>query len=454
VNLEPRMTTKPEEKRRIWQSLWAITIVALVLRLVAIAFLYRNTWNDYQNHLLFGFEIGRIARSLASGQGYANPMNVETGPTAWMTPVYTLLLAGVFKAFGIYSKMSALVILAFNSVFSALTCVPVYFAARRNFGTAVATIAAWIWALSPYAIYIAGGFVWETCLSALLLAILFLWTLKLQERPTEWTCLGYGGLWGLAGLTNASVLSVVPFLAAWTLYPTWPDRQKWIRFAALIALGVFIVLLPWQVRSYATFHRFIPLRDNFWLEVAIGNDGRTEGWVDNTAHPSINRAQQAEFARVGELPYMREKRGEALGYIRGHVGQFIVMCARRFGYMWTGFWNLDPRNVEIEFYSPANFYLPVSLTLAMLVGLWAASRESHEPMAAYLFVFAVYPLVFCVTHPEIRYRHVMEPEIVVIAAVGIRFLALSARQTIRESLFNSAITRQNTSPQTSRGRDV
>jgi len=446
------MTANAAEKTRIWQSLPAITLLALALRVAAVGFLYGNTWNNYDNHLLFGFEIGRIARSLASGHGYCNPMNVETGPTAWMTPVYPFLLAGVFKMFGIYSKASALVILGFNSLFSALICVPVFLVAQR-FGRGVAVLAAWVWALSPYSIYIASGFVWETCLSALLLAALFLWTLDLREQPKKWAWLSYGALWGFAGLTNASVLAVSPFLAAWSLRPLWANRQKWLAAATLAALGLLIVLLPWQVRNYRAFHRFIPLRDNFWLEVWIGNDGRTQSWVDNTAHPSVNSRQQAEFARLGEIPYMQEKRREALASLAQHPGSFLALSLRRFAYIWTGFWNLDRANLEIELYSPANLYLPASLTLAMLIGIWQA-RNARDALFPYLLVFAIYPLIFCVTHPEIRYRHVMEPEIVVLAALGIRFLAVSSSQTIREALSSSVITRQNTRPDTSRGRNV
>lgn len=450
------MTARAEERKRIWQSLWAITIAAVSLRLVAVAFLYPNTWNDYGNHLLFGFEIGRIARSLALGHGYGNPMSMETGPTAWMTPVYPCLLAAVFKIFGIYTKASAIVILALNSIFSALICVPVFLMARRTFGPGIASGAAWIWALWPYSIYLSAGFVWETCLGALLLAILFLWTLKLRETPTASRALrlGYGALWGVAGLTNASVLSVVPFLTLWALRPAWSDRLGWVKSAGLAAIGAILVLLPWQIRNYDAFHRFIPLRDNFWLEVTIGNNGHTESWVNNSGHPSINSQQQAEFVRLGEIPYMQQKRKEALGFISGHPGEFLAACLRRFGYMWTGFWNLDPQNIEIEFYSPANFYLPASLTLVMAIGLWVAHREFPGTMAPYWIVFAIYPLVFCVTHPEIRYRHVIEPEMMVPAALGARFLAVSSAGAIREALFRSVNTRQNTSPQDSRGRDV
>jgi 4-amino-4-deoxy-L-arabinose transferase-like glycosyltransferase len=423
----------PPERRRVWQSLPFITLVALALRLVAVGFLYKDTWNDFRDHLLFGFEIGRIARSLAAGHGYGNPMLMETGPTAWMTPIYPYLLAGVFRIFGIYSRNSALVILSFNALCSALTCIPIFLMARRSFGRSVAVVACWIWALSPYSIYISGGFVWETCLSALLLAILFLWTLQLREHPGRWSWLGFGILWGVSALTNASTLALFPFLTGWALYPlrrTRVSRQQWLAATVLAVLGLAIAVLPWQVRNYRTFHTPITLRDNFWLEFWVGNDGHSESWMDENAHPSINEAELAEFVRRGEIPYMQEKRREALSYLAQHPGQFVALSFRRFLYMWTGFWNLAPENLEIEFHNPANAYLATGLTAAMLIGLWQALRNTRDATWPYVLVLVFYPLIFYVTHPAMRYRHMMEPEMVVLAAVGVRFLVLGAKGKI------------------------
>ena len=56
------------------------------------------------DHFGFGWEMGRIARSLALGQGYANPFNGLSGPTAWTPPLYPLLMAASFKMFGIYTQ--------------------------------------------------------------------------------------------------------------------------------------------------------------------------------------------------------------------------------------------------------------------------------------------------------------------------------------------------------------
>ena len=447
------------EKKHLWHSPVAIVLVALALRLIAVRLFYNSTWNEYENHLWFGFETGRISRSIAEGQGFANPLLVHTGPTAWLSPIYPYLLAGVFKLFGVYSKTSALVILSLNALFSALICLPLFRIAQRSFGRGVAVNACWIWTLYPYFIYIPSGFVWDTCLGALLVAILFLSALKLKEQPGSWwSWLRFGVLGGLCALTNASTLTLCPILAAWAIYPMWKvprfsqtsptqqisqSRLLWLPPALLVAIGLVVTLLPWQIRNYRTFHTPIPLRDNFWLEFWVGNDGNTSSWLDTDVHPSINPDQKAAFVRLGEIPYFQEKRREALALLAQHPGLYVVQCLRRFVYLWTGFWNLDPSNLQDEFHGFANVYLTLSLTLAMLLGLWRAWRNSialgdeaisgsssREAVLPFLLVLAFYPVVFYLTHPTIRYRHIIDPEVVVLAALGLRSLFRSKSHDI------------------------
>jgi len=425
------------EKKHLWQSPEAIFFIALALRLVAVRLFYNSTWNDYEDHLWFGFETGRIARSIAEGHGFANPLSAQTGPTAWLTPVYPYLVACVFKLFGVYTKVSALVILSLNGLFSALICFPLFYAAQRSFSRGVAETACWIWTLYPYFIYIPSGFVWDTCLGALLATTLFLCALKLRERAGSWwTWLGFGVLGGLSALTNASTLTLCPVLGAWAIYPFRQHRKRWLSSGVLVVAGLVLTLLPWQVRNYRTFHAQIPLRDVFWLEFLVGNNGNTSSWMDIDIHPSINAEQRAIFTRLGEIPYMQEKRREALAFLAQHPGLYPVQCLRRFVYLWTGFWNLDPSNLQDEFHGFANVYLTLSLTLAMLLGLWPAVRNSTVPVEGafsaprsfreavlpYLLVLSFYPLVFYIAAPAIRYRHVVDPEVVVLASVGLRSL--------------------------------
>ena len=106
---------------------------AFVLRFGWIVVAHTYKFKTLDNNFSFGWEMGRIGRSLALGQGFSNPFNDTTGPTAWEPPLYPFLIAGVFKLFGIYTHASALVLLGLNSLFSALTCIPIFLIAKRCF---------------------------------------------------------------------------------------------------------------------------------------------------------------------------------------------------------------------------------------------------------------------------------------------------------------------------------
>ena len=86
----------------------ATSLVLIVLVALAIRF---GTLVDYKSHnsdramsvIPFLFESGNIAHSVADGKGFSSPFRLDTGTTAWMTPVYPLILAAIFKLFGVYT---------------------------------------------------------------------------------------------------------------------------------------------------------------------------------------------------------------------------------------------------------------------------------------------------------------------------------------------------------------
>jgi len=137
--------------------------VALAVRLAVIPFTYHE-WMD--PFVLTHWAFGLIARSIASGHGFGSPF-AETGSSALLPPVYSYLLAGIFKVFGIETRASVLAALSLNSLFSALTCIPVFLLARQAFGDRVAKWAGWGWAFSPYGVYYGADWAWSTCLVTL-----------------------------------------------------------------------------------------------------------------------------------------------------------------------------------------------------------------------------------------------------------------------------------------------
>src|SRR5512146_2888249 len=164
-------------------------IAAFAIRLLARVLLHSYDIRPYPDHFEMGWEMGRIARSIVTGHGFSSPFTGNTGPTAWEPPLYCYLMAGVFKVFGIYTKLSAFVLLAFNSLCAALTVIPVMLIGAKCFGGRVGRWAGWGWALFPYFIYWAVRIVWETSLSTLLLTLLLYLSLLLAEKSSTrlWT---------------------------------------------------------------------------------------------------------------------------------------------------------------------------------------------------------------------------------------------------------------------------
>lgn len=114
--------TRSAETRSPNRYVWMV-LVALTIRLAVIPFVYQD-WMD--PFVLEHWAFGLIARSIASGHGFGSPF-AQTGASALLPPVYSYLLAAIFKVFGIETKASVLAALSLNSVFSALTCIPVFF---------------------------------------------------------------------------------------------------------------------------------------------------------------------------------------------------------------------------------------------------------------------------------------------------------------------------------------
>jgi 4-amino-4-deoxy-L-arabinose transferase-like glycosyltransferase len=404
--------------KRLLNSLPFIVLIAFTIRLIAVALMYPDQLNPRRDHWPFGYETGRIARSIASGEGFANPLFEKTGPTAWLTPLYPFLVAAVFKVTGVYTKSSALILLALNGIFSALTCIPVFLTARESFGERTAVWAAWVWAFFPYAIYLSADWIWETCLTTLLLSLLFLTTLRLVQTTRLRPWVVYGLLWGITALSDPAVLSLFPFLVGWICYRLHKRGERSSLRVSVAIVALVVVVTPWFVRNYRTFHQFIPFRDAFWLVMHVGNNGDTSHWAPDAAHPSTSAVEEQEYNRLGELNYMAEKRREAIEFIRSHPGWYAWVTFRRFVFTWTGFWSFSREYLANEPTDPENIVMSTFLTLLALAGARRAFKEGRPTAVPFALVLIVFPLIYYISIPQMPYRHRIDPEIVVLASYG------------------------------------
>jgi 4-amino-4-deoxy-L-arabinose transferase-like glycosyltransferase len=365
-------------------------------------------------------ETGNIARSLALGKGFSDLFRQGTGATAWLTPVYPLLLAGIFRIFGIFTAASFAAAVALNIAFSAAVCLPIFYAGRKISGRGVGATAAWLWAVFPNAVVIPFEWIWDTCLTTLLAALIFYFTLTLAEsrRARDW-CL-YGLLWGGALMTNPALASLLPFLLGWAAYRASPRRG--LPLAALAVLMTVACCTPWTVRNYVVFHRFVPLRSTFpfalWLSHNPVWDPHSPWWTRVTAYEQGRKYQQ-----LGETRFMEEKWTEALRFMRTHPTLEVNLFLERFVAFWAGIDSPLERFRKAESMSDralllANFLVPLG-TLVGLFVIWIKRRRYAFPLSAFPVVF---PWVYYLTQPYVRYRQPIDPILMLLSAVAFRVL--------------------------------
>jgi len=171
----------PEDQTKLPRRLfWTAFLVRAAY--IALA----HTWRVRLagDHFQFGWEAGRIARALVTGYGYSDPFAnaafAHTGATAWLPPLYPLLLAAIFKLFGVYSHGSAAVLFILQSAFSAATALATYEIAARCFSCRVALWSAWIWALHPAAMQYAVRWPWEMTITTALFSFALVLALRLR----------------------------------------------------------------------------------------------------------------------------------------------------------------------------------------------------------------------------------------------------------------------------------
>jgi 4-amino-4-deoxy-L-arabinose transferase-like glycosyltransferase len=374
-----------------------------------------------EDHFQFGWEAGRIARALVTGYGYADPFSnswmPHTGATAWLPPLYPLLLAGIFRVFGIYTQSSAWVLFAIQSAFSAATALAVWEIAIRCFSRRVALWSAWLWALYPAAMQYSVRWPWEMTITTALFTYVIALAIRMRgigaKEPigsgaltTAW--LLFGVLWGVIALSNATLLLFLPVCGAWILAGTFRKHNA-VRDAVLSGVVFLACIAPWTARNYVDFHRFIPLRGNFGAELYMGNGPGSTGFLMEHFHPFQDRVQLHRYAELGEVGYVAERGAAANAFIAAHPGHFIANVTRRVWFFWAGVPSDQARYKEAVRTLNYGF-----LSVAGLLGLALALRNRVPAAGLFAWAFVLLPMPYYIVTVHARFRHPLEPLIAIL----------------------------------------
>jgi 4-amino-4-deoxy-L-arabinose transferase-like glycosyltransferase len=403
---------------RRWQVLFPVVLAAFLIRLFLI--FHFDTWHipAEGDFFPFGFEAGRLARSLAEGQGFESPFHELSGPSAWIAPGYPWLLSLLFRFFGVYAPGAALTAFLLNSVFAALTCLAIYYLGRAFFDETTGIVAAALFAVLPASIYHTINSLWDVTISTGLLTVLLIFLGRL-ERGTEIhpmrLAASTGLLAGILALFNPSCLSVYGIGLAWILVHRRNQFRSLIPAFCLLTAVPILICLPWLVRNERVLHRFT-MKSNFGTELRTGNNPMALSLHTTEVmnlHPATGEFDL--YQKMGEIGYVDYCQREALDFIHTHPREFLELTARRIKVFWAGEDNSFIGNLKTSInWSMAKLVVSSLWSVLALLGLIVGFRPEKHMLL--LLTLLVYPLPYYLTHTMNRYRLPIEPVLAILVA--------------------------------------
>lgn len=344
-------------------------------------------------------------------------------------PAYEYFLAGVYKIFGHHIE----IVWILQALLHAITALLIFLicrslsgrpALRRSFGKGeqagafggkekgvkIGLIAAILFGFHPDLIEISAMLMTETLyLFWIVLAIYFF--VKLFNEPDK---LKFSVLLALSlGITVLNRPSAALFLPIILIFYLIQKRYK----AMMIFLLLFILcLVPWTIRNYLVYHRFIPTtligEYNLWVGNTLSSTG---GQFPDGLNPATDFAAQYGYSAFGG-----EAKRQFKEFVLSHPLVFVKLTFLRIVRYFSlirpmGFWFYSSGLDKLLFVLSSLLGIGI-LFVSGLAGMFKALMEKSR-LFNYLMIFALLaPLAIIFATVESRYRFQIYPFLAIFGA--------------------------------------
>jgi hypothetical protein len=377
-----------------------------------------------------------LAVRLLGGHGYSferawYPFTPADAPTAHWSFLYPLFVAAVYGMFGVHPLAARLVQAVLVGV---LLPWMVYRLARRTFssegdgGEGLPLIAAAIAAVYLYFVLYAATLMTET-----FYIVALLWSLEVGlrvgnclragERVTAGLILQLGLSLGLATLLRQSILPWVPVLF---LYLLWQSRRGGrlklaIRPLFLAACLLLLCILPFTIRNYTVYGRFLLLNSNTGYAMYSAQHP-----MHGTSFREFDAAPPPDDLHgLNEAQMDRELMRRAIQFVLDDPARYLLLSLSRVR-AYFEFWpTLDTsllhnlgRTGSFGLFLPLMLY---GLYLAVLRLRQSPPDSSFTSCILLLAIFIVfYSLLHIFTWAMVRYRLPVDAVLILFAALAIQ----------------------------------
>jgi len=390
----------------------SLLVLAFVLRFAAVLAL-RNI-HEFHGISQAGsdaVEFNALGLNMAAGHGYVSNAGQ---PTAFRAPGFPFLLAALYS---ISSENYPLVYVVL-CLLGAITCLFTYLLAREVLPEGLGRLAGLFCAVYFSHIWFSTVFLSES-LFALCVGLGTWCLVKYLRNSSVWFAACAGLCYGYASLTRPVALLLVPFVI---VLPFWRPGTKIMCFrgSGSLFIAAFLVMAPWTVRNYLTFHQFVLVATNGGSTFYGANNDRSlheraylGGWLSTLDLPGRDMIEAAPDE------VSREKVAWRLGisWVRTHLADMPQLA----GYKLIRFWLPDVSSPNRKFVI-LQTVCGIPFTLLVLLGLVFSFRAPYRnavewwPLDAVVVSNLLNVIIF---YGSPRFRDAITPVLMVYAALGL-----------------------------------
>jgi 4-amino-4-deoxy-L-arabinose transferase-like glycosyltransferase len=414
------MSVAGGDDRRFWRVLLLIALAAFVVRVAYVGLVERSE-PIVGDQLFYSAE----AERLAEGDLFMEPFNpfppplIGEDPAADHPPLTVMVLTPASYLTDPNGSAQRLTM----SVLGAGTVIVIGLLARQLAGDRAGWIAAGIAAIYPN-LWVNDGLIMSETLAGLTVALALLYAYRLIRRPQLSTALLVGALCGIAALTRAELLLLVPLLAvpAALVARSVANAVRW-KLAGAAVLAAAVLIAPWVGYNLYRFDEPTFLSTNDGIALLGSNcdsvySGHGMGLTDLTCLGGKIRGDQSVDSKI-----YRER---AFDYIDAHKPRFVLVAFARVGRTWSAFrpWDMvsynkgEGREGWVTILGLIAFYPLLVGAIAGVVVLRRRGRRVWPLLVPALIV----TISSAATYGQTRFRVPAEPSIVVLAAIAIAVL--------------------------------
>ena len=268
------------------KTLIYVLLVAFLLRTIFI-FSFHN-YDDIKRLKIGGEEMIQIATNIVKGYGFSGKFlfDKDTKPTAVMAPLYPYFLALFIKFFGMKGY---LIVELIQAIFSSFICIIIYLTGLKIFNNERTALIASILSVFYLPLIYYCTVIWSAIFFVFLITLYILNLLKYHSDQNQYNIFVLGLILGITLLTDPVIILFIPLSLLWFLLNLKTGFKTSLKNIILILGLSLIIVMPWTVRNYMVFNKFIFIKSTIGFNFWVGNNPYATGVLrlvnkDNTEY--------------------------------------------------------------------------------------------------------------------------------------------------------------------------